>query len=471
MFAALTVCVNYLLVLTLLPAALVIGAKGFKNSFMDAMDECLGLFTRRGYTPRQVNESAPPTPAQKATYSQLDTRDTEPSGGEVELQTVRGKTDDDDEADWTEVGVHDDGFFAPSTAEAKDGGDTSIVRVKKEMACSCADLNASIRANTALATTWLGDFVIRRKWAIIAAGVLCAVVSSAVIADSLVARTPPPLLREDQNLQRIQHLLFDVFYTENWSNVRLRWRRRGGQVRRRSERSDPVRRPRVDGSFARFNDDEYTQSPCSPRATRSRRRRTLQLTPSSGSTECALQAFVRDSGGVDSVDWGPGLPSALARWSRDMGRNWRENLGWAGGGVVELKFITADYFVDLHPVSSTTEEIRRFTTPGKPSSPPRGPRWRRDCPRVARTPSHSGVRRLEPHGRRGVNRVYARISPAVSAAACSLIMLVATRSCHRRGGGHHRYRGARYARRPREFGVGVRGGGGALRHPPRRLVD
>ena len=87
---------------------------------------------------------------------------------------------------------------------------------------------------------------------------------------------------------------------------------------------------------------------------------TLQLTPSSGSTECVLQAFVRDSGGVDSVDWGPGLPSALARWSRDLGRNWRENLGWAGEeGSSELKFITADYFVDLHPVASTTEEIRK----------------------------------------------------------------------------------------------------------------
>ena len=44
---------------------------------------------------------------------------------------MQSKTDDDDEADWTEVGVHDDGFFAPSTAEAKDGGDASIVRVRR----------------------------------------------------------------------------------------------------------------------------------------------------------------------------------------------------------------------------------------------------------------------------------------------------------------------------------------------------
>ena len=36
-----------------------------------------------------------------------------------------------------------------------------------------------------------------------------------------VAATPPPLLRADVNLQRVQHLLFDVFYTESWSNVKV----------------------------------------------------------------------------------------------------------------------------------------------------------------------------------------------------------------------------------------------------------
>ena len=433
MFAALTVFMNYLLVLTLLPAALVIGAKGFKNSFMDAMDECLGVFTRRGYTPRQVNESAPPTPAQKATYSRLDTRDTKPSGGEVELQTVQSKTDDDDEADWTEVGVHDDGFFAPSTAKAKDGGDASIVRVKKEMACSCADLNASIRAKTAAATTWLGDFVIRRKWSIIAAGVFCAVVSSAVIADSLVvARTPPPLLREDQNLQRIQHLLFDVFYTENWSNVRVAFGV-AGVDRSGADPNDPTQfgDPVWDESFARFNDDEYTQlavlAACDAVTAA---KDTLQLTPSSGSTECVLQAFVRDSGGVDSVDWGPGLPSALARWSRDLGRNWRENLGWAGEeGSSELKFITADYFVDLHPVASTTEEIRKVHDAWEAVVAAARTAMASRLPQGSPVPLV--IQACDVWNRMGVEESIgytARISPAVSAVACSLIMLVATRS-------------------------------------------
>ena len=37
---------------------------------------------------------------------------------------------------------------------------------------------------------------------------------TAVIATSLkLARVPPPLLRPTTNLQRIQHLLYDVFYT------------------------------------------------------------------------------------------------------------------------------------------------------------------------------------------------------------------------------------------------------------------
>ena len=186
-------------------------------------------------------------------------------------------------------------------------------------------------------------------------------VSSAVIADSLVvARTPPPLLREDQNLQRIQHLLFGVFYTENWSNVRVAFGV-AGVDRSGADPNDPTQfgDPVWDGPFARFNDDEYTQL-----AVLAVRRGHGGEGPLSSSRRRLIDG-VRASGlfmtrGVDSADWGPGLPSALARWSRDLGRNWRENLGWAGEGArPSSQIITADYFVDLHPVSSTTEEIRK----------------------------------------------------------------------------------------------------------------
>ena len=438
MFAALTVVVNYLLVLTLLPAALCIGARGFKVTFTDAMDECLGVCTGRGYTPRTVDGSAPPTRAQKATYSQLDTKDAEPSGGEVELSNVtRGKAGDDGEADWTEVGVHDDGFFAPSSTETKDGGgfdsSSSIVRVKKELSCSCADLNASIRAGTAAATKRLGDFVVRRKWAIIAAGVLCAVVSSVVIARSLVvAKTPPPLLREDQNLQRIQHLLFDVFYTENWSNVRVAFGI-AGVDRSNADPNDPTQfgDPVWDGTFASFNDDERTQravlAACDAVTAGFA---TLRLTPSAGSSECVLQAFVRDVGGVDSVDWGPDMPTALATWSRDAGRDWRDNLGWAGEeGGSTLMFITADYFVDLHPVSSTTEEIREVHDAWEAVIADARAAMMSQLPNGSPVPVV--IQACDVWNRMGVEESIghtARISPAVSAVACSLIMLGATRS-------------------------------------------
>ena len=63
---------------------------------------------------------------------------------------------------------------------------------------------------------------VRFRLVIIAAGVVAALAAAATIATSLrVARVPPPLLRPDTNLQRVQHLLFDVFYTENWSNVKV----------------------------------------------------------------------------------------------------------------------------------------------------------------------------------------------------------------------------------------------------------
>jgi len=89
-------------------------------------------------------------------------------------------------------------------------------------------------------------------------------------------------------------------------------------------------------------------------------RDTLAFTPSAGARECALQAFVRDAGGTENVEWGSKVPEKLAGWARDGGRSWRDNLGWAGEeGVSRLAFITVDYYVDLHPAASTTQEIRR----------------------------------------------------------------------------------------------------------------
>ena len=130
------------------------------------------------------------------------------------------------------------------------------------------------------------------------------------------------------------------------------------------------------------------------------------------------------------MDWGPGLPSALARWSRDLGRNWRENLGWAGEeGSSELKFITADYFVDLHPVASTTEEIRKVHDAWEAVVAAARTAMASRLPQGSPVPLV--IQACDVWNRMGVEESIgytARISPAVSAVACSLIMLVATRS-------------------------------------------
>jgi hypothetical protein len=80
----------------------------------------------------------------------------------------------------------------------------------------------SLATATATATDALGYFVVRFRVVIIAAGVVSTIAAAAVVATGLrIARVPPPLLRPDTNLQRIQHLLFDVFYTESWANVKV----------------------------------------------------------------------------------------------------------------------------------------------------------------------------------------------------------------------------------------------------------
>ena len=63
----------------------------------------------------------------------------------------------------------------------------------------------------------------------------------------------PPLLRPDTNLQRVQHLLFDVFYTENWSTVRVAFGVRSVD-RSSADPNDPT-------SFARPSGTRRSTSP------------------------------------------------------------------------------------------------------------------------------------------------------------------------------------------------------------------
>ena len=223
-----------------------------------------------------------------------------------------------------------------------------------------ASFDASARAASLAAVDALGDVIVGRRRAILVVAAVAVVASAARVSSGLrLAKVPPPLLREDTNLQRVQHLLFDVFYTESWSNVKVAFGV-GGVDRSRADPNDPASfgDPVWDPGFD-FSRREVQLGVLAACDAVLDARPSLAFTPSAGNRECALQAFARDEGGRDAVEWGAEVPARLADWARRDGRAWRENLGWEGEeGVGRLAFITADYYVDLHPVASTTEEIR-----------------------------------------------------------------------------------------------------------------
>ena len=300
------------------------------------------------------------------------------------LQTTRGGslTNTSEEID---VQVH----VSNGDAKEQDTGPSAVVGWSESMdaVTKPGDHHGTF---SRVATEALGKFVIARRVGILFFSAVSVLIASAVVANGLVvAETPPPLLRPDTNLQRIQHLLFDVFYTENWSNVRVAFGVKGVD-RSSADPNDPMSfgTPVFDENFD-FKDARVQRGVLAACDVIKNNARVLAFTKSAGPEECVLQAFVRDftagsqssdtsgdtgsnvshsssgnasdsSGNVPgSITWGPALPVALAAWSATEGRAWRENLGWSGyEGRSALTFITADYFVDLHPVSSTSSEIR-----------------------------------------------------------------------------------------------------------------
>ena len=223
-----------------------------------------------------------------------------------------------------------------------------------------ASFDASARAASIAAVDALGDVIVGRRRAILVVALVATSASAARVAAGVrLADVPPPLLREDTNLQRVQHLLFDVFYTESWSNVKVAFGI-GGVDRSRADPNDPASfgDPAWDPGFD-FSRREVQLGVLAACDAVLDARASLAFTPSAGNRECALQAFARDQGGRDAVEWGAEVPARLAEWARSDGRAWRNNLGWEGEeGVGRLAFLTADYYVNLHPVASTTEEIR-----------------------------------------------------------------------------------------------------------------
>ena len=417
-YAAATVVANYALVLTLLPAALLIRAKGFHASAHDAAAAARGVFEPRA-----------------AAYAPLD--------AEVELQSVdrvarvtgaagagRGRGDGTDEATVRidgdasdeDEGVHE----APSGTTH-----TAAARPSAEPAVSPTDA--------------LGAFVVSRRVPILAVSFAAVLAAGAAVARGLaVAEKPPPLLRPDTNLQRVQHLLFDVFYTENWSTVRVAFGVRSVD-RSAADPNDPTSfgAPVWDEAFD-FSKESVQRGVLAACEAVAGARDALRFTPSAGTEECAMQAFVRDyvsatNGTTSDVPWGPDLPSALAAWSWENGRAWRENLGWAGAeGASALTFLTADYFVDLHPVASTSSEIRSVyaawvaATRAANEAMARAMRaYGEGAEDAQKIKIPAVVQACDVWNRMGVEesiRHTAFMSPPVSAAAAAVIMLAATRS-------------------------------------------
>ena len=222
------------------------------------------------------------------------------------------------------------------------------------------------RAASIAAVDALGDVIVGRRRAILVVALVATSASAARVAAGVrLADVPPPLLREDTNLQRVQHLLFDVFYTESWSNVKVAFGI-GGVDRSRADPNDPASFGDVawDPGFD-FSRREVQLGVLAACDAVLDARASLAFTPSAGNRECALQAFARDQGGRDAVEWGVEVPARFAEWARRDGRAWRNNLGWEGEeGVGRLAFLTADYYVNLHLVASTRTFEPRTTRGG-----------------------------------------------------------------------------------------------------------
>jgi len=286
---------------------------------------------------------------------------------------------------------------------------------------------------------------VARRVPILVASLAFVLVAGVAVARGLaVAEKPPPLLRPDTNLQRVQHLLFDVFYTENWSTVRVAFGVRSVD-RSSADPNDPTSfgAPVWDEAFD-FSEASVQRGVLAACEVVSAARDALRFTPSAGAEACAMQAFVADvvsetvNGTTDDVPWGPDLPPALAAWSRGNGRAWRENLGWAAAeGASALAFLTADYYVDLHPVASTSGEIRAVYAAWEAATRDANEAMARAMREYSGTEGISArnvpvvVQACDVWNRLGVEesiRHTAFVSPPVSAAAAAAIMFVATRS-------------------------------------------
>ena len=427
-YAAATVAANYALVLTLLPAAMLIRAKGFRASARGAVAAVRGTL----FGPRD------------AAYA--------PLGAELELQSVANVRRGND-AEAEREATLDIGEDANAEREATKADDEALApreastttRAEAAEPSSFAPPRAHDAATAFSVTDALGAFVTARRVPILVASLVFVLVAGVAVARGLaVAEKPPPLLRPDTNLQRVQHLLFDVFYTENWSTVRVAFGVRSVD-RSAADPNDPTSfgAPVWDEAFD-FSKESVQRGVLAACEAVAGARDALRFTPSAGTEECAMQAFVRDyvsatNGTTSDVPWGPDLPSALAAWSWENGRAWRENLGWAGAeGASALTFLTADYFVDLHPVASTSSEIRSVyaawvaATRAANEAMARAMRaYGEGAEDAQKIKIPAVVQACDVWNRMGVEesiRHTAFMSPPVSAAAAAVIMLAATRS-------------------------------------------
>ena len=294
-FAALTVCANYALVLTLLPASMVLRGKGATRVARTGNKGTVGA-KRHG----------------KTAYARLDDAD----GGEVEMRDMSGVSSSRDDAT-SRFGAEEGGVGRRAFRAATSTWSDRI-----------ASFDASARAASIAAVDALGDVIVGRRRAILVVALVATSASAARVAAGVrLADVPPPLLREDTNLQRVQHLLFDVFYTESWSNVKVAFGI-GGVDRSRADPNDPASFGDVawDPGFD-FSRREVQLGVLAACDAVLDARASLAFTPSAGNRECALQAFARDQGGRDAVEWGAEVPARLAEWARRDGRAWRKISG------------------------------------------------------------------------------------------------------------------------------------------------
>ncbi|KAK3244002.1 hypothetical protein CYMTET_46370 [Cymbomonas tetramitiformis] len=202
----------------------------------------------------------------------------------------------------------------------------------------------------------------RYRWRLMVVTAVVAAVALGVVASSLRPEDEMPnLLPNDHYLQRIDFLLRSVFVSQLWTEVNVVFGvvgidRTGVDPNAFEELGKPIWDPAFD--IASPSSQEHILQVCS---TLQEAAEELAFTPAAGRQTCFMQAFADHV-----VAHGHPFPVAEANFTREMGdwlldpgRRFTSQIGWVDGNI---KLAVARYYVNVNPLDATTAELRRLFT-------------------------------------------------------------------------------------------------------------